>query len=444
MTKQTPSNISTSTVPSLRKFPAKLFVETTTRCNLSCVMCIKQNQGEPAAEGDLDPALFAALEPAFPHLDALILNGVGEPLLHPSLEQFVHRGKQLLPPGGWVGFQSNGLLMTNLRAVSLVDAGLDRICLSIDAVSPEKFREVRQGGELEGVEKAFSALTYAKNLCNRPEVQVGVEFVAMRNNLHELPDALRWAARKGATFAIVTHVLPYDEQHAGEALFGDCTGEAIDLFRKWQEQGAAAGIDLNRYYEARFHRYSRTPEEQAVVDLVEELKAEANRRGILMDVKKLIRLDYDRLDQVAALFAQASQVARETGLELRLPEVSLREERTCSFVEEGSAFVSWQGDISPCYFLWRRFNCFASGWNQPVQHKVFGNLREKNILEIWNSRDYGEFRRNVLAYDYPACSSCGLAPCDYVQADEFEQDCHIRSVPCGACLWCMGVFQCLR
>jgi hypothetical protein len=27
---------------------------------------------------------------------------------------------------------------------------------------------------------------------------------------------------------------------------------------------------------------------------------------------------------------------------------------------------------------------------------------------------------------------------------EFEQDCHIGRVPCAACLWCTGPFQCLR
>jgi molybdenum cofactor biosynthesis enzyme MoaA len=148
--------ISTDTAASQesRTYPAKLFVETTTRCNLNCFMCVKQNQGDGAAcDGDLSSELFSALEPAFPHLEALILNGVGEPLLHPNLELFIRSAKKLMPQEGWVGFQSNGLLMTNLRAVSLVDAGLDRICLSIDSVSPEKFREVRQGGELEGVER---------------------------------------------------------------------------------------------------------------------------------------------------------------------------------------------------------------------------------------------------------------------------------------------------
>ena len=434
----------TALTQALISHPAKLFVETTTRCNLSCAMCVKQRQGEMAPEGDLDPALFTALEPALPHLDALILNGVGEPLLHPQLEQFIRKGKQFLPRHGWVGFQSNGLLMTNQRALSLVEAGLDRVCLSIDSVSPEKFREVRQGGELEGVERALSALAQAKLLCNRPEVQVGVEFVAMRHNLHELPAALRWAARRGASFAIVTHLLPYDELHSGDALFGDCTAEAIELFKKWVRTGEEQGLDIKRYFEVRFLKYSRSPEEQALVSLVDGLKEEASRLDILVDLKKLLRLDFKRLESVEQVFAQAREVAAETGLDLRLPEITLREERRCSFVEEGSAFVSWRGEVSPCYFLWRRFDCYASGWSQQIQHKVFGSVADMTILDVWNLPEYQEFRRNVLAYDYPACSSCTLAPCDYVQNEEFEQDCHIRSVPCGACLWCMGVFQCLR
>ena len=374
------SEISPQTVTAaraLRSHPAKLFVETTTRCNLSCAMCVKQRQGGRAPEGDLDPLLFARLESTIPHLDALILNGVGEPLLHPDLVRFVKVGKELLPRGGWVGFQSNGLLMTNQRGVDLVDAGVDRICLSIDSVSPEKFRLVRQGGELEGVERAFNALNHAKKSCHRPDVQVGVEFVAMRHNLHELPAALRWAAGKGASFAIVTHLLPYDEGHAGKALFGDCTGEAIDLFLKWKRAGEGEGLDISRYFQLRFLRYARTPEEQAIVDLVEGMKGEAERRGIILDVKKLIRLDYRRLEQVEALFDQAREVAAESGLELRLPEVSLREERRCSFVEEGSAFVSWRGEVSPCYFLWREFDCYASGWSQRYSRRCSAIWRKR-------------------------------------------------------------------
>jgi len=427
----------------LSEFPTKLFVETTTRCNLNCFMCVKQNRGSDVREGDFSPELFTRLETALPHVEALILNGIGEPLLNPHLESFIHRAKKLMPASGWIGFQSNGLLMTKLRAISLVNAGLDKVCISIDAISPEQFRKMREGGEVDAVDMALSALNSARTLCNRPDVKIGIEFVAMRSNISGLPETLEWAASRGASFAIVTHVLPYDELHAHEALFCNITDQALELYNSWRRKATGVGIDMQRYSAVRW-KYARTPEEQAIVDMVEAMKADAEQQGIMLDLKKLLQLEQQRLDEVTGIFAAAEEVAARTGLELRLPELALREQRKCSFVEDGSAFVAWNGDISPCYFLWHRYECFASGWNQTVKPKIFGNLAGQDIVQIWNNQEFTSFRKDVLAYDYPSCSSCGLAPCDYVQTDEFQQDCHIRNVPCGSCLWCTGVFQCLR
>ena len=191
-------------------------------------------------------------------------------------------------------------------------------------------------------------------------------------------------------------------------------------------------------------KFSRDPEEQPIFAVVEGLKADAERGGITLDLRKLFRVDFEWLNVVAKIFATAREVADETGIDLQLPELTLREQRQCSFIEEGSAFVSWRGDVSPCHFLWHRYHCQAGGWDQPVRQKVFGNLSERDIVEIWNSEEFRAFRREALAYDYSSCISCGLAPCNYVQTDEFEQDCHIKNVPCGSCLWSRGVFQCLR
>lgn len=433
----------TSSKAALRDFPSKLFIETTTRCNLNCFMCVKQNRGSEVREGDFSPELFTRLEAALPHIEALILNGVGEPLLNPHLESFIARAKKLMPPAGWIGFQTNGLQMTKLRAIALLDAGLDKVCVSIDAISPEQFRKMREGGEVIAVEMALSALSSAKALCNRPEVKIGIEFVAMRSNISGLPETLEWAASRGASFAIVTHVLPYDEQHAHEALYCNISDQALELYNSWRRIAVQVGIDIQRYADVRW-KYSRSEDEQAVVNMVEAMKDAAEQQGILLDLKKLLKLEHQRLDEINEIFAAAEAVAERTGLELHLPEIALKEQRKCSFVEDGSAFVAWNGDISPCYFLWHRYECFASGWNQTVTPKVFGNLAEQNIVQIWNNQEFTSFRNDVLAYDYPSCSSCGLAPCDYVQTDEFQQDCHIRNVPCGSCLWCTGVFQCLR
>ncbi|MDA8423495.1 MAG: hypothetical protein M0Z89_09205 [Nitrospiraceae bacterium] len=80
-----------------RDHPAKLFVEVTTRCNLRCGMCVKQNGLGGIPEGAMPAETFERLSPAFPNFDSLVLNGIGEPLLHPHLEAFIARAISLMP-----------------------------------------------------------------------------------------------------------------------------------------------------------------------------------------------------------------------------------------------------------------------------------------------------------------------------------------------------------
>jgi putative metalloenzyme radical SAM/SPASM domain maturase len=288
----------------------------------------------------------------------------------------------------------------------------------------------------------LTALCNAKRICNRPEVSVGIEYVVMQKNLLELPAALRWAARQGVSFAIVSHVLPYEEQHAGQSSYSLHSAETLEMFKRYSLEASMQGLDMSKYFDARW-KYARDKDEQLLVDLVNAMKTEAGERNLFLDMKKLLMLDARRDDEIREVFRQARQVAEECEIDLQLPEITVSDKRHCSFVEDGGAFVSVEGNLSPCYFLWHRYSCFASGWKQQVTPRVFGNVSDQDIMEIWNSAEYRDFRNQVTAYDYPGCSSCSLAPCDYVQTENFEQDCHIGSVPCGACLWCTGVFQCL-
>ena len=243
--------------PALKSQPSKLFVETTTRCNLACPMCVKQTWGRDLAEGFLTPALYERLRPAFPRLDALILNGIGEPLLHSRLDAFIRTAKESMPSGSWVGFQSNGLLIDRDRARSLVKAGLDRVCISVDAVDPAVYRAVRSGGEFADVERAFAALRAAKGDVGDSALRIGIEFVVLRDNLRQLPGVLRWAARHGAAFAVVTHLLPYHEAMAAHAAYDANTDSAIALFRRWRETASREGVDLHRYPGV-FLKYGKT------------------------------------------------------------------------------------------------------------------------------------------------------------------------------------------
>ncbi|MBI5445058.1 MAG: radical SAM protein [Deltaproteobacteria bacterium] len=276
--KGTSANGAPAGLSSPMEVPRKLFVETTTRCNLRCTMCVKQTKGNGIVEGDLSLATFEALAPAFPNLEALVLSGIGELLLHPGLVGFIRLARRAMPDSAWIGFQSNGLLLDDSRALSLVRSGLDRVCLSLDAVSPAAFRRIREGGEVGGVERALSALSRAEGAIGR-RVDKGIEFVAMRDNVTELPEVVRWAAARGATFALVTQVLPYDESLVAQAACDPNTDVAVGFFEPWRDRARRENVDIGRYFEVLW-KYTKTAEDQRIVDFVDAMKADAYARDL--------------------------------------------------------------------------------------------------------------------------------------------------------------------
>jgi len=423
-------------------YPSKLFVETTTRCNLNCAMCVKQAPDSDIGNDHMTPKTFARLEPAFAELQVLILNGIGEPLLNPHLESFIKAARKHMPESGWIGFQSNGLLLNQQRAITLMDAGLNGICLSLDAISPETFRKVRQGGEVAAVQNAFTSLQLAQQQRPASQLQIGVEFVVRQDNLQELPEVIEWAAKQGVNFAIVSQLMPYAAKQIEQRAYDNVSDAALTIFDKWQRIAADQGLEIRDY-----QRTAGSVDRQrhrAIAELVKQMKAEARDQEIFFNVRQLFERDENQSNLTARVFAQAIEVATQHGLELRLPSVVPLHERSCTFVEDGGAFISWDGKLHPCYNLWHGYRCYIEDWERTVSPKSFGNICRKNILEIWNQSDFIGFRQNVLSQDYPYCSNCSVAPCDYIESDELEQDCFLSTEPCGACLWSMGLLQCLQ
>ena len=424
------------------KHPAKLFVEVTTLCNLQCGMCVKQNGTGGIPEGSMSPETFERLAPAFPYLHSLVLNGIGESLLHPHLETFISRARALLPESASVGFQSNGMLLTEERAASLVDAGLDRICISLDTVSDDSFRSIRSGGEMRGIVAAFANLNKAKAGRQGRELRIGIEFVLMRNNLADLPAAIRWAGRSGASFAIVTQLLPYHQDIVAQTAYDTNTTAAIAVYENWKAKALQEGLDI-RGYLATLTKVGFTTAEERIVQLVGQMKNDAEAQGITLHLDRLLRRDEEWFASAEKVFEEARQAAQEAGVELTLPGLAPRNTRKCEFVEGNSAFVSWDGNVHPCYFLWHRYACYVGGVAKRVKPWILGNVRDRDILAIWNDGASRSFRERVLGYQFPFCFDCGFALCDYVSEEEFEQDCYLGQVPCGACLWCTGLFHCL-
>jgi putative metalloenzyme radical SAM/SPASM domain maturase len=429
--------------------PTRLQVEVTTRCNMRCAMCVKTAPDSRIPETDLDLAAFTRLGPALARCQALVLNGIGEPLLNPDLAEMAAFARSAMPESGWIGFQTNGLLVTENLADRLVEAGVDTFCISVDTLEMGG----AASGELHGetgaarLERAFRLLRQAGERDGRT-LRLGVELVFMRDTADQLPLVIRWAGELALDFAVVSHVLPYDAAMQDQSLFNPNTPAATALFEKWQAKALEEGLDLHDQHGVAW-KFVKSDGERRLHGLVKGLMGEAESSGVWTHLPRLI--EWDRRNRegtgrhLAHLFRQAGDIARLAGLELRLPPLQALDERRCDFVEGGTAFVTSQGDVSPCQFLWHQYACHLDGGKKMVRPWLFGNIREHDLVDIWQGKAYADFRRQVLEYDYPYCSNCPFVPCDDIKGAPFDFDCDClgATIPCGHCLWCMGGLQCL-
>ncbi|MCG8635886.1 MAG: radical SAM/SPASM family putative metalloenzyme maturase [Desulfobacterales bacterium] len=423
--------------------PKKLIIEPTTQCNFKCEMCVKQSPGCRIPERNMNPEIFERLNPLFPHIHTFILTGIGEPLMNSNLESWISGAGSAMPENSIRGFQTNGKLLTRQRAVSLVRSGLNKICISVDASDPGLFNSLRKGGSLSDVESALAALAHAGNQAAGPGLSVGVEFVLMKKNMDQLPLVVDWAGSKGVDFILVTHVTAYDPLTEKEQAFMDNSDEGLALWAEFREKAAKKDLDLRQYNKIVWKFY-KTDRDLAIYTLVQEMKEAALKMGIYVNLFHLLEEDPDYFDRINTVFQKAGERADRFGIDLTLPEIRPKTRRYCPFVEEDALFVAWDGKVSPCYFLWHRYQTMRIGYTKTVNPVNFGNIREQDPLAIWDSPEYSEFRTKVKLYDYPNCHSWCETRCDYVLDDPFYQDCFINDIPCCDCHWNLGFLNCLN
>ncbi len=131
--------------------PLHLDVDVTTACNFRCPMCPAGATGHifPGFTKGLflDRKLYsqALTEGAGFGLPALRLGLTGEPLLVPDLAGWVAeaRAAGLLD----ISLITNGRLLTPAVSRRLIEAGLTRLMISVDAAGPQAYARVRPGGD---------------------------------------------------------------------------------------------------------------------------------------------------------------------------------------------------------------------------------------------------------------------------------------------------------
>jgi len=363
----------------------RVYVEPTAACNLTCRTCVRNSWDEPL--GTMAMATYQRLIEGLRTVQSLrsvAFWGFGEPLLHPQIVEMVALAKGL---GAKTELITNGLLLDSRIAEGLVEAGLDTLVVSVDGASPEAYSDTRLGADLCQVQRNLSNLRAARHKNPRHTPEIGLEFVAMRRNVGELPKLPRLATAMGASFIVVTNLLPYTEELKDEILYGLRAGTSYPGERsKW------------------------TPE--------------------------VILPRMDVLGTASTALAGLLRHMEVGGVQLRPWN---RSPGYCRFVGEGSVAIAWDGGLSPCVALTHSYPCYVMGRRKLIRRWTLGNIAEQGIAELWQSEPYVQFRARVQRFDFAPCTDCGGC----YMADSNEEDCYGNPFPvCGDCLWAKGVIQC--
>jgi len=364
--------------------PAKVYVEPTNRCNLACRTCLRTLWDEPP--GDMDAATFArvldglrACAPA----PTVFFGGIGEPLAHPRIVEMVVAAAALGAPTELI---TNGTLLTSRRARALIDAGLGALWVSLDGATPESYTDVRLGAALPTVIANVERFRSLRPTAVMPTPEIGIVFVAMERNYHDLPDVLRLERKLGATRFMVSNVLPHTPEMRREVLY-------------------AYAMSNDTFFPS-----PRQPE-------------------LVMP-----KMDAARLADPALYEA----ICGDWNLNFAGTHTQLTSDR-CPFIEAGATAIGWDGGVSPCLPLLHSNHNYLNGLDRYARRYIVGNINEHSLAELWESAEYVAFRARVQAFDFAPCTICD--GCTLSETN--EEDCYGNGFPtCGGCLWAQGFVQC--
>ncbi len=363
---------------------ARVYVEPTSRRNLDCSTCIRNAWEEQL--GDMSANTFQSVMNGIQEFDPLPLvffGGFGEPLAHPRIGEMVAQAKQL---GARVELITNGIMLTEKRSRQLVDAGLDRLWVSLDGATPESYADVRLAEALPKIlENLYRFRDYAFAKEGR-RTELGVAFVALKRNIADLSALLRLSYQIGANQYIVTNVLPYTTEMCNESLYGLTLGKESLRYSYLSPQINLPRIDWNNA--------TRLP------------------LSNLMRSYENITLEGERLNRSA---------------------------NRCPFIAKGATVVAWDGMVSPCLALMHSYSSYLDERKRKSLRYTLGNIGQHSLKEIWQDTTYVDFRQRVQEFKFSPCTCCG--GCDL--SEKNEEDCFGNTFPtCGGCLWAQGVIQC--
>lgn len=182
-------------------YPSSIMLEVTNHCNLRCITCAREYDfGHAMAKGFMPiDKLKNIVDEAYPYVDSIGLTGLGETLLYKQLSEAVD----------YIRNKSQGIIMfvsinahlpkSPELAAELADR-LDTIQISMDGIG-EVYEQVRLRGKYEFFDKNVRSIV---DQCQGKRADLMFNFVAVKENYHQMADVVRYASEVGVKYVNIT------------------------------------------------------------------------------------------------------------------------------------------------------------------------------------------------------------------------------------------------
>lgn len=166
------------------KVPLHVDVELTNVCDLRCPFCETLSMQRP--KGLMSEETFQTLVRECDEIgvDSIKLNLWGESLLHKQLLEFIQFAKKYSKL--ILQFNTNANRMPLKLSRGMVEAGLDRLTVSMDGITKETYEKMRVGGKFEKVMENIEALIAAKKELGGDKPHLTLQIIRTNENLEEI------------------------------------------------------------------------------------------------------------------------------------------------------------------------------------------------------------------------------------------------------------------
>lgn len=361
--------------------PRRIYLEVTSACNLGCVTCMRQVWNEPL--GQISARTFEHFISSlteFSTVPNVFLGGYGEPLSHPGILKMI---KRLKNAGAWVELITNGVLLTPKIASALISTGLDRLWVSVDGATSESYTHVRQANLLPQIMENIHSFQQTASQSSDHRTEMGIAFVAMQNNIADLPLLVNTAIDLEIRRISITNVLAHTPELQQQR-----------LYRRSQYNA-----DCSLSVPEGFPLMDETP--------------------LVKTVLEQIRPNLDRI-----VFQNE--------------EAPLSRNR-CPFNHRRSLSVSWNGAVSPCLPLLHTHQYYLDDRLRINKTFSFNSLDKTSLAEIWDSPSRRALQHRLDDFDFSPCVVCNTCHMSL----QNQEDCFGNEAPaCGGCLWAQSLIQC--